>query len=149
MPRLRKRTASPCGRFSRQAVEAQAERRGQLVEQVAAQVGQGVAAALRRAVGVRQDVDVVEGRAFVGQARAVHAVLGGERDAGVGEVVQLGERGVDVGLLGAGRGRVVRGAAEHQGRDRRLGLVHLLEQPAQGEAEVGQAAAGAAAGRGR
>ena len=42
------------------------------------------------------------------EARAVGAVLGRERDGRVGEVVQLGQRGVEVGLLAARRGRVVR-----------------------------------------
>ena len=60
------------------SLQPRAQRRRQLVEQVAAQMGHGVAPRLRRAVRQRQQIGAVEGGALVDQARAIGAVLGGE-----------------------------------------------------------------------
>ncbi len=128
-------------------VQPQTQRRRQLVEQVAAQVGQRVAPALGCAVAHRHEVGVVEGRPFGNEARAVRAVLGRKRHRRVGEVVQLGERGVQVGQLGPRRGRVFRRPAVEQAGERRFRVPQLLEQAAQRVAEVRQEAAAASRAR--
>ncbi len=128
-------------------VEPDAQRRRQLVEEVAAQVGHGVALAFRCAVVEGEQVDGVERGAVVGQARAVGPVLRREGDRRVGKVVQLHQGGEQVGLLGARGGRVVRRPTEQERRDRGVAVAHLLEQAARGVTQVGQEAAAAAARR--
>src|SRR5690606_12114701 len=94
----------------------------QLVEQVAAQVGEDLTAGLRGAVRQGQQIGGIEGRPLIRQPGTVRAVLGREGGVGIGEVVDLREGGVDVGLLGARGGRVVGSTAEKEGVDGGVGL---------------------------
>ena len=129
-----------------QLVEPKAERRGHFLEEVAAEMGDGLFESLGSPVGERQDVDAGVRHPLVLDPLAVRAVLGVEQDRRVAVVVDLGESRVGVGELVLGRHRVVRGAAHEERVDRGFGMPELAEEPAHRVAQVGDHAAGPAAG---
>ena len=98
-------------------------------------------------MGKRQQIDRMERRSLIDDALAIHAILSGEGDVGIAEVVDLGQRGIDVGQFRLGRCRVLRGAAQEKGIDLAIGMPQLIEQSTDGIAQVGQHAAGTAPGR--
>src|SRR5262249_20234590 len=81
------------------SIQPAAERRRQLMEKVASQMGHRVAKHLRPAVRLLQEVGAMVGRALLDDSWTIRTVLGCKRNGGVGEVIQLGERCVEIGSL--------------------------------------------------
>ena len=75
-----------------QGIKPQPKRRGQLVEQVTAQVRDRAVQALRTAVLQRQQVDRIVRRSIINDALAVHAVLGRELEEMAVDVQEVVER---------------------------------------------------------
>ena len=127
-------------------IETQPQRRRQVMEEVTAHVGDGVAQGFGAAVPAGQQIRGVKSLSLVNEAGAVRAVLGRKGDGRIGEMVQFGQGGKDVGLLRPGHGRIIGSATKDERGDLRISMTHLLEHAPQGIAEVGQKATAAAAG---
>src|SRR5262245_56860456 len=101
------------------------------MKEITAQMREAIAQSLGSTVRKLQEVRANKGRTLIDDALPIDTVLCRERHRRIGEVIQLGQCGIDVSLFAARRGRIAGCTAKEE--ENHLGIIEpeLLELAAQ------------------